>query len=250
MRVFAGLLIFIVCGVAQDATRGWEEFSAGRYREAKAQFEKAVRSAEGTPLDQAAALTNLGQAHLALGEVARAEKTLRKAVDLAPQSWRTWHLLGQAVVARGNAAEGEALIRKAMAMAGPDRTAMAGGENDLGVLLLKEGRRREAAEAFERATSMSPPGQARARMLTNLGGAYWALGRRREAARTLDQALGEMEAAVGPAHPDVARILDDYVAVLEKTGRKAEARTAMQRAQGLRPISPPTVDWHDLKRAK
>jgi hypothetical protein len=88
-------------------------------------------------------------------------------------------------------------------------------------------------------------------MLSNLAVLQWKSGQREAAVETLREALAAMEAAVGPDHPDVAKILDDYSAALEKTGRKAEAKTLAARAESIRTSfqaqSGLTVDWRDLK---
>jgi tetratricopeptide (TPR) repeat protein len=126
--------------------------------------------------------------------------------------------------------------------------------SDLAALLLAQNRKHEAAEMLTRAIELAPPGQARARMLTNLGTLNWRLGKTKEAEARLRQALDEMEGAVGPRHPDVARVLDDYSVVLAKTGRKEESRATAKRARDLRSAfgwqanaGRGSVDWHDLR---
>ena len=63
-----------------------------------------------------------------------------------------------------------------------------------------------------------------------------------------------MERAVGPQHPDVGKVLEDYSIVLQKAGRKPEAKQIAQRAQEIRSSfaahtnsDHATVDWRDLK---
>ena len=96
------------------------------------------------------------------------------------------------------------------------------------------------------------PSQARARMLANLGTSSWKVGEKKQAVTWLSQALAEMESIVGPNHPDVARILEDYSTVLRKTGRGTEAKEFEKRARDIRSsfaahTGEATVDWRDLK---
>ena len=81
---------------------------------------------------------------------------------------------------------------------------------------------------------MAPKGQGRARMLANLGTLSWKNGAKRQAAAYLRRALSEMEAAVGPQHPDIVHILDDYALVLKKTGLKPESEGIAKRAAEMR----------------
>jgi hypothetical protein len=73
--------------------------------------------------------------------------------------------------------------------------------------------------------------------------------------KTLRGALGETEASVGPDHPDTARIPEQYGEVLRRTGRKAEAKKAADRAVAIRVSSASqrnengfTVDWLDSRQ--
>ena len=257
MRIIAITLTLAAVAFSQPDShdaRGQAAFAAGRLRSAKTSFERAVRSAEGRPDEQVAALTNLGQTLIALDERAAAEEALRRGVNLSPESARTWHLLGQLLYKKGSIREAEAVIRKALALAPSDPAIAAPCLSDLATLLMGGNRKREAAEMLEQAIQQAVPGQARARMLDNLGTLQWRLGRREQAAETLGRALAEMEATVGPRHPDVARVLDDYSAVLAKTGRKVESRAMAIRASELKSVfgwqanaGGGTVDWRDIR---
>lgn len=64
-----------------------------------------------------------------------------------------------------------------------------------------------------------------------------------------------MEEAVGPSHPDLAFILENYAAVLRKIGEKTKAKEAAGRARALRSAfaaqantNGSMVDWNDLRR--
>jgi len=77
---------------------------------------------------------------------------------------------------------------------------------------------------------------------------------RSEAASLLEQALAETEQAVGSDHPDLIFILENYSIVLAKTGGKAEALRAADRARNLRRAfawqanaNSDTIAWTDLR---
>jgi Tetratricopeptide repeat len=91
-------------------------------------------------------------------------------------------------------------------------------------------------------------------MLANLGALRLKLENPAGAVVALGRSLEEMETAVGPAHPDVAKVLEVYERVLRKTGHKAEAIEVAQRAKSIRPsfvgldnANRATVDYRDLK---
>ncbi|MFQ5818178.1 MAG: tetratricopeptide repeat protein, partial [Terriglobia bacterium] len=48
------------------------------------------------------------------------------------------------------------------------------------------------------------------------------------------RSLAIWEKALGPEHPDVATALENYAALLRKTGRRAEAARLGARAQAIR----------------
>ena len=60
---------------------------------------------------------------------------------------------------------------------------------------------------------------------------------RERSEKTLQDALEEAEASVGPDHPDTARILEQYSELLRRNGRKAEAKKAVERAVAIRASS-------------
>ncbi len=228
------------------------EFAAGRLRSAKASFAKALRLVD-RPDSRAAVLTNLGQTLVALGDLSAAEKVLREASGLAPESPQPRHLLGQTLLLKGHTREAEAELRQAAAMAVTQPALAHSIDSDLATLLLDTGRARDAAGILERGIARSAPGQARARMLTNLGSLCARERRKQEAVDLLAQALAEMETAVGPRHPDVARVLEVYAAALAKAGRRNESRELASRARDLQKAfgwqantGGAAVDWRDL----
>jgi hypothetical protein len=126
--------------------------------------------------------------------------------------------------------------------------------NNLAVLSEARGNLREAAGHYELALSGVLAGQSRAIMLANLGALRSKLGNPAGAVIALRLSLQEMETAVGPVHPDVAKVLEVYERVLRKAGRKADANGVAQRARiihssfvGQDNANRATVDYLDLK---
>jgi tetratricopeptide (TPR) repeat protein len=241
-------------GASLDAL-GQQEFRAGNYRKAKSYFDRSLRVKRDRSEDQVAALGNAGQAYMALGEYARAEELFREALQLNPRHAGLWQFLGKVLFLRERYADAEAAQHQALVLVNPsDSFVAAAAHNDLAILYQTQNKRREAISSLQSAAASTPPGQGRARILANLGVLQWKYGSKQEAAQYLQQALTEMEAAVGPEHPDVGRILDDYREVLRATGQKAAAKQAARRAAAIRSAfaaqtnsSGMTVNWRELK---
>ncbi len=70
--------------------------------------------------------------------------------------------------------------------------------------------------------------------LTNLALLYHDLGNYAEAAPLYRRALAIYEKALGPEHPDVAQSLENYAALLRKTGRADEVEELEARAKAIR----------------
>lgn len=235
---------------------GQLEFRAGRYRAAKKLFQESAQRHQGQPEARAAALANLAQAQLALGEQSQAAGSVRQALDLMPRSGRLWNLLGQVLFAGRQFDEAGVAQRKALDLTlDTEPQAAATVLNDLALLHEQSRQGEQAIECLRRAQNLLSPGHARARVLANLGLLAWKFGPKSAAADYLEQALKEMEQAVGIHHPDVGRILEDYSAVLAKSGRKQTARQMAERARQIRSnslvqtnTSGTTVDWRDLGR--
>lgn len=199
-------------------------------------------------------LTNLGQTLLALGELAAARDAVARAAEVLPDSAGIRQLQGQILIRLGKHREAERVLRSALHLAEGQPETVASCYSDLATLLLASGRKKEGAELLAQAVEQSRPGQARARMLDNLGVLQWKSGKKTEASGTIRRALMEMEEAVGERHPDVARILEDYAEVLAKSGQKAESRAAAARAEEMKTVfgwqansGSATVDWRDLR---
>jgi tetratricopeptide (TPR) repeat protein len=232
---------------------GRADMGSARYRDGKRYFERALRLAADGPLETRATVTsNLGQACQALGELVRAEQLFRQALTAMPKRADLWNLLGGVLVLQRRYKEAEDALTRALS--NPADAANVTAVNDIAVIYEARGKLHEAAGLYERAISSVPAGQSRARMLANLGALRLKLGNPAGAVVALGQSLQEMESAVGPTHPDVAKVLEVYDRVLRKSGHKAEAIELAQRAKSIRSAfigqdntSRATVDYRDLK---
>ena len=70
--------------------------------------------------------------------------------------------------------------------------------------------------------------------LNNLGLLYKTQGRYNEAEPFYKRSLAIREKALGPAHPNVAKGLENYAALLRKMNRDAEAKNMEARAKVIR----------------
>lgn len=175
-----------------------------------------------------------------------------RSLEVLRNDARLWQNIGQAQFFRGRLQAAEVSYYRALSLAGPEHAPSI--SSDLAGLLESRRQYAKAAGILREAVARLGAGQVRARMLANLGVLQWRLKERVEAAAQLRQALGEMESAVGPHHPDVAAVLERYQAVLRQSGRKAEAAAASQRAAAIRSgfarhgnDRQTSIDWRDLK---
>jgi len=227
--------------------------AVGHYRDGKRNFERALRLAADGPLEAGAAVTsNLGQACQVLGELVHAEQLFRQALATMPSRTEVWSLLGGVLVLQRRYREAEnALVH---ALSNPAVPASFTARNDLAVIYEVRGKLREAADLYEQAISSAPAGQARARMLANLGDLHLKLGNPTGAMTVLGRSLEEMQTAVGPAHPDVAKVMEVYARVLKQAGHGTEAIEVAQHAKSIRSLfagqdneTRASVDYRDLK---
>jgi tetratricopeptide (TPR) repeat protein len=90
-------------------------YDANRFERSIEAFEQALR----LDVEQGRIYENLGLAQDALGKFGAAEKSLRKAVELARGTWRPYLAYGAFLFRQGRAAEGLPVLRQALAIA-PD----------------------------------------------------------------------------------------------------------------------------------
>lgn len=226
-------------GAIADAL-GRALFQAGEYRQAANTFERALRfwdRAEG----RVSLLCNAVLASREWGDYGQAEKYAREAVGMAPKEGRAWQLLGSVLIREKRLAEAEGAERKAMELGSGT------ARNDLAMMYSEQGRYGEAEGLLQESLRTAKPGREHARLLANLGDVEQKLRRGPEGLAHLREALGEMEAAAGPMHPDVAGILELYSRALQRARRGSEAKPLAQRAKEIRSLMGGSVDWRDLK---
>jgi tetratricopeptide (TPR) repeat protein len=176
---------------------GVAHFERGELRRAAQEFEHAL---ELRP-DWARALVNLGDARLALGEVAGAIEAYRRAVTIAPDdpgaaNNLAWALLQDPV----RWPEAEPVIQGALARQPEPRGYYL---DTLGALLLRKGQSQAALATFREA--LADPGltdgNARALVLDHTADAHARLGDAAAAARCRDLAAAVRAAGAGAASP-------------------------------------------------
>lgn len=223
---------------------GRAEFQTGHYRSARKYFDQASQvGGEG----RAASLANSAMASVALGENRRAESLARQALELEPQHVNVLKVLAQALHLQKRYAEAKVTLQTILTIQSDPVT-----RSDLATLYQAEHKNGVAMDLLQQAVAEMTPGQARARVLANLGVLEWKLGMHERSEQTLLNALGEAEASVGGHHPDTARILEQYGELLRRTGRKTEAKKAADRAHAIRVSfafqtseNGFTVDWRE-----
>lgn len=215
----------------------------------------SVRGAD--PAQEAAALRSRGNQQLASGELAAAESSYRRALELEPQNVRAHNNLGQVLIRLGHAAEAAASYERAIAI---DPT-YALAYHNLGIALQQQALEERALAAYDRATQLQP---ALAEAWCNRGAVLLELGRASEALSSYGQALALRadfsEALIGrantyqqlrrfeAAHADYVRVLalrpaeaeilsNDANALLELR-RPGEALARCDQALSLRPDFP------------
>ena len=92
---------------------GRASYDANRFERSIEAFEQALR----LDPEQGRIYENLGLAQDALGKFGAAEKSLRKAVELARGTYRPYLAYGAFLFRQGRAAEGLPLLRQALAIA-------------------------------------------------------------------------------------------------------------------------------------
>ncbi len=121
----------------------------GKNREAIRAWESVRRMA---PKD-ALVRVQLGEAYRDEGDLGNAVALMREAVNLDPQPASYWNSLGMALGAKGDLGEAEKAFGEALQRGGPDAQQYA---YNLGLAILRQGRRVEAAGYFRRSLELDP----------------------------------------------------------------------------------------------
>ncbi|MGH9660430.1 MAG: protein kinase domain-containing protein, partial [Bryobacteraceae bacterium] len=195
----------------------------GRYKEAAASFERALRI---DPLS-ADALRGLGSAQEALQRLPEAEATYKKAIDLRPSDWAGHLELASFYSRRGRYGEAQALAERATQLT-PDNPA---AYRDLGGYLMFQGRYADAAPVLERSIAIKPTDGS----YSNLGTSYYWMNRYADAARMYEKAieLGQSQSAIW------ANLGDAYKLAPGLAGKAPDAyRRAIHLAEQQRAVNP------------
>ncbi len=275
--------------LADVLTRRQKDFAAeGRVEEIRELVTEALAEAPDLPLAHAAR----GRLLLLEGDASAAEGDARRAIELARDDFRGYTLLGEALLAQGRDDQAIVELRKGVAVGGANvrpRLALAKvlmnqrsyneaaaeyeraleydpdsltALNNLSVIYGRQGRPADAIPLLKRVLVLNPND----RSATNLGNAYYKLGRMDEAIAAFERAhelapergllmynlgdtileTGEADRARGwferalaaydreiEAGGDVARLLAERALTAAKLGRLAEATADVEKALAL-----------------
>ncbi len=151
---------------------------------------------------------------------------LQEAISLDPRQAVYQNTLGFVHLNLKNLPQATDAFKKALEL-NPD---YAEAQHNLGVALAESGQWEEAIKAYQKTLAM--PSNARAgSVYTNMGWAYYSLGRLDEAERALQQAV-RFEPTLGPAYYHLGL-------VFLKAERREEARAAFRRVVELEPPDEP-----------
>jgi tetratricopeptide (TPR) repeat protein len=234
---------------------GQLEFVAGQYRTSLRHYERVLKLLPPSGTARAMVLADAAQSCIGLAEFGRALLFMRQALKLHPDRTEYWQLLATALYTTGNDTEAEAAAQRAAREAGlSNGDVYAASKGLLGAIYQRRKQYREAMTEMDAAVSSAKTGQLRSRITANRGTLWWRMGNPSKAVTDLRDALAEAEAAVGPEHPDLVGILDDYGWVLKRIGRKREAKDAINRASRIRAahaseanLDRHIVNWRDLR---
>jgi len=185
-----------------------------------------------------------------LGEWARAEPLMRRALNIDEQSFGPEHPyvairlnnLAQLLSATNRLMEAEPLMRRALAIDeqsfGPEHPNVARDLNNLADLLQDANRLKEAEPLMRRALAIveqtyGPEHPKVAIHLNNLSQLLQATNRLPEAEPLMRRALAIDEQSFGPEHPKVAIRLNNLAQLLKATNRLQEAEPLMRRALAI-----------------
>jgi eukaryotic-like serine/threonine-protein kinase len=149
----------------------------GKYDQAVQEFQRAVASNSGSE----EALHGLALAYTNVGNLASAESTYKKAIELRPNYWGVYSWMGLFYYNQARYADAAAMFLKATELA-PDNYQ---GYFTLGGIYVTEGRYQDAIDAFKRSIDLRPSPDA----CNNLGYAYILMHRFPEAIAALEQAV-------------------------------------------------------------
>jgi tetratricopeptide (TPR) repeat protein len=173
---------------------------------------------------RARAVYDLALAHLREGRTSAGLASLQEAISLDPRRGVYQNTLGLVRLNLKNLPQAIEAFKKALEL-DPD---YAEAQHNLGVALAESGQWEEAIKAYLKALTI-PSNASPESVYTNMGWAYYNLGRLEEAESALRQALS-LEPTLAAAHYNLGL-------VLLKAGRREEAKAAFRRTLELAPDS-------------
>ena len=233
----------------------------GDLREAERCYRRTVEMIESTTGKESTALANplnnLGSLYLEECKYSKSIEVRRRSLAIRekahgsdnPEVAAVLRNLGVAYLAAGALAEAERALQRSLAILekafGPNTTRTALVWNDIGVLRWKQKNYTAAASNLERAIDVLN-GVDLIKPLANLASVQLAQQDTRQAELSLQRARSIAEQELGPDHPLVGRILDQYACVLRQMNRKAEAKQSEMRAKAIRAHHAETIDLGEL----
>ncbi len=165
-----------------------------------------------------------GVKSIAEGRVPLGLASLKQAVEIEPQNALYHNAVGAVLLNVGRFPDAQAAFQKAVEL---DAT-YADAFHNLGSAYAEQGKWEEAIGAYKKALAQTIYASPES-TYNNLGYAYWALDRRQEAEEAFRAAL-QLEPKLVPSHFWLA-------VLLQKEGRKDEAKRHFQAARDLEPAS-------------
>ncbi len=210
-----------------EASRGPFFLEQGRWLLVHGDYERALallEQAGKTLPDEPEALSLLGLARLASGQVAEALEPIERATELDPGSAARWGNLGTIRLMNAKINEASRAYQARVRLAPADAQAYA----DLGIALVQTGELTSGRAALQRATEIEP---GRATYLSNYAYALHRSGQRGEARAAYERALR--------TDPKLLVALLGYSGLLsENPAELSEARRVFERAQKIAPDDP------------
>lgn len=186
----------------------------------------------------------IGTVYARLGEYDKAGTALSQALDLQrsrngpghPELLESMQAMATLAMMRGENGEAETLLREVLAQrlarTDPDPMLVASTRNDLGAALARQSKYDEAESLARAALAAAGDAVDDPTMLASARGNLAILlvrkGELEEAESLYRQALAQRRELQGPAHPDIANLLNNLGVLLSKQGRLPEAEPLLR----------------------
>ncbi|MEC9487998.1 MAG: tetratricopeptide repeat protein [Halanaerobium sp.] len=231
-RLILSLLILVILFTAPQVEAGYQE---GREAFYIGDYEQVITELEPFVSENPAHLNAtylLGLAYYRLDNLEEAEKYLRSAHQLAPDSIAVVNNLARVFRDRGNTAEGIAILNQFLVEQAigsdeevfKDTDGLAQTYNILGTLYLNEADYRQAVEFLQKAVELD---ESNYYAWNNLGLAFLKQGEYAQALEPLERAVSQ--------EPVVPYIYNNFGVVLENLGQYERAAEAYNRALEIDP---------------